>query len=163
MWILLFIAILIGIVYLSQQQTERTIVNKIEICGKNKVVVNGACVCDESAGFYPMIGAFGPDHSVCHSCTPDLVKVVDGIKACDPDGLGSERELKKNPNLSKPTPAEADEQCGQGQILNKDSKCEPAPVPPSGDADSGSEENGPKRKEWIKTFEKEAENIRFVS
>ena len=133
----MILLILGGFMYYKNLPTERIVVEKIEICGENKVVVKGVCVCDEKSGYYPIIGAFGgPDHNVCNYCDADSVKSIGGIKVCDPEGLGGQREVKNNPKTNpstdadEPSPAEAEEQCGNGQVLNRDSKCEPAPTPP---------------------------------
>lgn len=134
MAILILIIAVLGFLYYKNLPTERVVIQKIEICGKNKVVIDGACVCDEKSGYYPIIGAFGgPDHNVCNACDADSVKVVTGARVCDPDGLGAERGVKKRPKAA-PSPAEAEEQCGNGQVLNRDSKCEPAPAETSDDA-----------------------------
>ena len=131
-WILIILGIF-GFIYFQNQPKERVVVERTEICGKNKIVVNGICVCDESSGYYPAIGNFEtPDHDLCNACDKDSVKLLDGVKVCDPHGMGAERQLKERPPdqpPDEPSPAEPDEQCGNGQVLGKDSKCEPATAP----------------------------------
>ena len=107
MWFLLLIFLIGGFVY-HKNTSKLMTVEKIEICGKDKVVINGKCVCDKNSGYYPIIGAFGgADNNICNLCDTGSVKVIDGVEVCDPEGFGGQRALKK-----KPTPVTETEQCG---------------------------------------------------
>ena len=134
--VVIILLMLAGIIKLTRPpKTQTVIIRGREICGENKVVVNGKCICDERSGYYPGIGhTGGPDHNLCYHCDSTEVKVMDGVKVCDPDGLGAQTDLKDQPN-----PAEADEQCGAGQVM-RDSKCEPAAAPSTESDDESDDE-----------------------
>ena len=131
---IILLVVLVGIAFainhwLETRPTEKKIITKIEKCGDNKIIVDGRCVCYEENGYYPMIGAFGPDHNVCNQCSSDEVEILNGIKVCDPEGLGYHTYAKVRPGAAEP--AGPNDQCGKGEVLNKDSKCVPAPAAPS--------------------------------
>ena len=70
---------------------QRFLLEQDSTAFRNKIVIDDKCVCNSHTGHLPMISSFqdkfSVSHQVCHKCNSEDIKKINGVDACDLDGL----------------------------------------------------------------------------